>query len=113
MSFFTESSDDKTIILFSTHADVDPFKIFLSNLGGTFFRELASKNGNKYPAWIFESSKRREVEKFVEEHNENDDDSKSISSMPDIELLFDEIFRRIENVEKDVEDILSMLDSQK
>ncbi len=113
MSFFTESSDEKTIVLFATHDDIDDFKAFLSNMGGTFCRELETKKGNKYPAWIFDISKRQEIEAFVREHDDERSDSRSVSSIPDIEILFDEIFRRLEALEKDVEDISNMVDFQK
>lgn len=102
MSFFIEiSKDEKTVILFSTGEDIDKYKVFLSNMGGTFFRELETLKGGKYPAWIFDINKKLEVEAFVAENDENE----SVHSLPDIESIIDEIFRRIENLEKAVENL--------
>ena len=111
MSFFIESqpSDTTTIVLFSTHTDNDPYKRNLSNLGGTFCRELETQQGNKHPAWIFDVSKKDEVEAFVAET----DDRESVTSQPDVELYFDEIFRRLESLEKAMDNIYETVEELK
>ena len=110
MSFFLEASEDKNnIILFSAFSsggekageEAEKYKTYLSTLGGTYFRELATKNGNKYPAWIFDVSKRPEIENFIEEN----DDSGSVQSMPDFEAILDEIFRRLDSLEQKMEEL--------
>ncbi len=74
---------------------------YLSDLGGTFCRELETEKGAKYPAWVFDANKQLKVETFISENEDCD----SVQSLPDIELLFDEIFRRLENIEKAIEEM--------
>jgi hypothetical protein len=103
MSFFVEVIDGDAapsqVVLFSTHTDNEPYKRYLSGLGGTFCRELESKRGTKCAAWVFDMSKKLEVEAFVLEN----EDKESVESLPDVEQIFDEIFRRLESLEKTVE----------
>jgi hypothetical protein len=109
MSFFIEIPSEETVVLFSTHKDNEPFKRYLSELGGTFCRELATQKGTSMPAWVFEAAKKADVEAFVAEN----DDNESVASLPDVELMFDEIFRRIESLEKMYEQLYEMMSSRK
>lgn len=108
MSFFTEIHND-TIILFSKYPDNEPYKRPLNKMGGVFYAAVEASDNEKYPAWIFDINKKDDIESFVYEQEERE----SVNSLPDIELLFDEIFRRIEKLETTMEYIMRLLPEEK
>lgn len=98
MSFFMED-DNKVITLFFTGgAPPSVFQKKISaEMGGTFYARLKSERGF-YPAWIFDRSKRLQVEEFLEDA----DDADSVNSYPDIDAVLTELCRRVERAEMDI-----------
>ena len=96
MSFFTEQQDDKNFILFCKGSPTS-YQEYLGAYG-TFFPELVAKNGDKYPAWVFENAQGQFIERFLS----SQDEEGSQQSEADISEFLSEICDRLDDLDKSV-----------
>lgn len=105
MSFFIEDGKNATTLFFAGSGTPSVYQKKLSlELGGTFYSKMKSERGY-YPAWIFDRTRRLHVEEFMDEM----DDSESIKSYPDLEPIVEELCRRLERAELEINKLKKLI----
>lgn len=106
MFFIEEADGNESFVLFCKEKS-DTYQNYLNELGGIYRPALKSQKGGDYEGWIFAGDKRAQVDAFIEEvynaqENQSVNEEEDEQSMEEIYLLFQEIFERLDVLEKAV-----------
>lgn len=101
--FFSEVSNKKDKLTLFTRGPADDFKTRLEDdLGGLFMPNLKTQTGEELAGWIFPLTEEKNIEQFLEEYETADICSETSYVNEDILEMLQEIFDRLEALEKQV-----------